>query len=43
VNKFVGFDPIGWVTQMEHYFSLPNGITNDLMKLQLGVLYLDRE
>jgi hypothetical protein len=22
VTKFDGLDPIGWVTQMEHYFSL---------------------
>jgi hypothetical protein len=26
VNKFDGSDPTGWVTQMEHYFSL-HGIT----------------
>jgi hypothetical protein len=26
VNKFDGSDPMGWVTQMEHYFSL-HGIT----------------
>jgi hypothetical protein len=32
VNKFYGFDPTGWVTQMEHYFSLP-GITDELAKL----------
>jgi hypothetical protein len=40
VNKFDGSNPTGWVTQMEHYFSL-HGITNDLMKLCVGVLYLD--
>jgi hypothetical protein len=39
VNKFDGSDPTGWVTQMEHYFSL-HGITNDLMKLCVNVLYL---
>ena len=32
VTKFDGSDPTGWVTQMEHYFSLYN-ITNDLAKL----------
>jgi hypothetical protein len=40
VNKFDGLDPMGWVTQMEHYFSL-HGITDDLAKLHYGVLYLD--
>jgi hypothetical protein len=42
VNKFDGSDPTGWVTQMEHYFSL-HGITDDLAKLCYGVLYLDPE
>jgi hypothetical protein len=42
VTKFDGSDPTGWVTQMEHYFSLYN-ITNDLAKLQYGVLHLDQE
>jgi hypothetical protein len=42
VNKFDGSDPIGWVTQMELYFSL-HGITGDLTKLHYGVLYLDSE
>jgi hypothetical protein len=32
VTKFDGSDLIGWVTQMEHYFSLYN-ITDDLAKL----------
>jgi hypothetical protein len=32
VTKFYGLDPIGWVTQMEHYFSLYS-ITDDLEKL----------
>ena len=32
VTKFDGSDPIGWVTQMEHYLSLYN-ITYDLAKL----------
>jgi hypothetical protein len=40
VNKFDGSDPMGWVTQMEHYFSL-HGITDDLIKLCISVLYLD--
>jgi len=42
VTKFDGSDPTSWVTQMEHYFSL-YGITNDLAKLQYGVLHLDQE
>jgi hypothetical protein len=40
VNKFDGLYPTGWVTQMEHYFSL-HGNTNDLSKLHYGDLYLD--
>jgi hypothetical protein len=32
VTKVDGSNPIGWVTQMEHYFSL-YGITDDLAKL----------
>jgi len=42
VTKFDGSEPTGWVTQMEHYFSLDN-ITDDLTKLQYGVLHLDQE
>jgi hypothetical protein len=42
MNKFDGSDPSGWVTQMEHYFSL-HGIIDDLHKLKVGVLYLDVE
>jgi hypothetical protein len=42
VTKFDGSDPIGWVTQMEHYFSLYN-VTDDLAKLWYGVLHLDQE
>jgi hypothetical protein len=42
VTKFDGSDPTGWVTQMEHYFSLYN-ITYDLAKLRYGVLHLDQE
>jgi hypothetical protein len=42
VTKFDGSDPTGWVTQMEHYFSL-YGITYDLAKLRYGVLRLDQE
>jgi hypothetical protein len=42
VNKFDGSDPMGWVTQMEHYFSL-HGITDELAKLHYGVLHLDPE
>jgi hypothetical protein len=42
VTRFDGLDPTGWVTQMEHYFSLYN-ITYDLAKLRYGVLHLDQE
>jgi hypothetical protein len=42
INKFDGSDPMGWLTQMEHYFSL-HGITNELEKLHYDVLYLDPE
>jgi hypothetical protein len=42
VTKFDGSNPTGWVTQMEHYFSL-YGITYDLAKLRYGVLHLDQE
>jgi hypothetical protein len=42
VTKFDGSDPTGWVTQMEHYFSL-YGITDELAKLWYGVLHLDQE
>ena len=42
VTKFDGSKPTGWVTQMEHYFSLYD-ITDDLEKLQYGVLHLDQE
>lgn len=42
VNKFVGSNPTGWVTQMEHSFSL-HGIIDDLAKLRYGILHLDLE
>jgi hypothetical protein len=42
VNKFDGFDPTSWVTQMEHYFSLYD-IIDDLAKLWYGVLHIDQE
>jgi hypothetical protein len=42
VTKFDGSDPTGWVTQMEHYFSLYD-IADDLAKLWYGVLHLDQE
>jgi hypothetical protein len=42
VTKFYRYDPIGWVTQMEHYFSL-HGIKDELDKLWYGVLHLDQE
>jgi hypothetical protein len=42
VTKSDGSNPTGWVTQMEHYFSLYN-IIDDLEKLRYGVLHLDQE
>jgi hypothetical protein len=42
VKKFDGSDPTGWLTQMEHYFSL-HDITYYLSKLHYGVLHLDLE
>jgi hypothetical protein len=42
VTKFDGSDPTGWVTQMEHYFSLYD-IMDELAKLWHGVLHLDQE
>ena len=42
MTKFDCSDPTGWITQMEHYFSL-YGITDDLAKLRYGVLHLDQE
>ena len=41
-TKFDGLNPIGWVTQMEHYFPLYD-ITDDFAKLLYGVLLLDQE
>jgi hypothetical protein len=32
LNKFVGLNPIGWVDQIEHYFSL-HAIIDYLLKL----------
>jgi hypothetical protein len=42
VTKFDGSDPTGWVTQIEHYFSLYD-ITDELAKLCYGFLHLDQE
>jgi hypothetical protein len=42
VNKFDGSNSTGWVTQMEHYFSL-YCIIDELSKLKYGVLHLDLE
>lgn len=42
LNKFDGSDPTSWVDQLEHYFSF-HAITYDILKLFIGVLYLDRE
>jgi hypothetical protein len=42
VTKFYGLDPTGWVTQMQHYFSL-YGIMDKLSKIQYGVLHINQE
>jgi hypothetical protein len=42
MHKFDGSDPAGWVSQLEHYFSLHN-IQDDETKLHVGILYLDQE
>ena len=42
LNKFDGSNPLGWVTPMKRYFAL-HGITNDMMKLKVGILHLDLE
>jgi hypothetical protein len=42
MHKFDGSDPVGWVSQMEHYFSL-HDIRDDETKIHVGVLYLDQE
>ena len=42
VTNFDGSNPTGWVTQMEHYFSLYN-IKDELAKLGYVVLHLDQE
>jgi hypothetical protein len=42
MHKFYGFDSIGWVSQMEHYFSL-HDIRDDETKPYVGVLYMDQE
>jgi hypothetical protein len=42
MKKIDGSDPLGWVTQMEQYLCI-RGITNDLHKVHVRVLYLDVE
>jgi hypothetical protein len=42
MTKFDGSNPTGWVTKMEHYFSLYD-IKDDLAKLQHGILHIDQE
>jgi hypothetical protein len=42
MNKIDGSNLVGWVTQIEHHLSL-HIINNDLMKLNMGFLYLDLE
>ena len=39
LNNFDGSNPLGWVTLMEYYFFL-HGITDDMIKLRVEVLYL---
>jgi hypothetical protein len=39
---FDGSNPIGWVSQMEQYFSL-HDIRDDEEKIHVGILYLDKE
>jgi hypothetical protein len=41
LNKYDGSDSVGWVDQQVHYFSL-HAIQDELLKLKIGVLYLDR-
>ena len=40
MNKFDVSNPSGCATKMEHYFTL-HGIIDDMMKLIVGVIYLD--
>jgi hypothetical protein len=42
LNNFDGSNPSVWVTQMENYFPL-HGIIDGMIKLRMGVLYLDQE
>jgi hypothetical protein len=42
LNNLNGFDPTRWVSRMEHYVSL-YGINDEQPKLQVGVLYLDKD
>jgi hypothetical protein len=42
MHKFDGSTLVGWVSQMEQYFSLHN-IWDDEIKIHVGVLYLDQE
>lgn len=39
LNKFDGVDPLRWVTQMEHYFTL-EGIIDDTIKVNVRILLL---
>ncbi len=42
MNKFDDSDLVGWISKMQHYFTLHN-IKDDKAKLNVGVLYLDYE
>jgi hypothetical protein len=42
MSKFDGSKPNICVTQMEHCFTL-NAFIDDMMKLRVGILYLDQE
>jgi hypothetical protein len=42
IHKFDGSNLVGWVSHMEHYFSL-HDFRDDETKLHVGVMYLDQE
>ena len=42
MHKFDGTNPVGWVSQMDHFFFLYNIYTN-INNYQVALLYLDEE